>query len=111
MPGEFGRTSVIQALSLETLVKKLMLLIWRMSKVDLRLLCFAFRHGDRPWWLLPATGGLALYALSPLNLVLPVLGAVDDLVLVPLALHYLLTFLPASITRGFADTRRMNGWA
>src|SRR5438874_7006575 len=75
-------------LPLETPVKKLFLLLWRMSKVDLRLLWFALRHDQRPGWLLPATGALLLYALAPFNLAIPVLGAMDDFVLVPLALHY-----------------------
>lgn len=92
-------------------MKKLLLLIWRMSKVDLRLLWFALRHENRPGWLLPATGGLLLYAISPFNLAIPLLGAVDDLVLVPLALHYILKCLPVPITRGFANTRRMGGFA
>jgi uncharacterized membrane protein YkvA (DUF1232 family) len=92
-------------------VKKLLLLMWRMSKVDLRLLWFALRHENRPAWLLPAAGGLLLYAIAPFNLAIPLLGAVDDMVLVPLALHYLLKLLPLPITRGFASTRRMRGFA
>jgi uncharacterized membrane protein YkvA (DUF1232 family) len=92
-------------------MKKLLLLIWRMSKADLRLLWFAFRHPDCPKWLFPAIGGLVLYALAPFNLVIPLLGAVDDLVLVPLALHGMLKLLPPAITQGFADTRRMSLFA
>jgi uncharacterized membrane protein YkvA (DUF1232 family) len=92
-------------------VKKLLLMIWRMSKVDLRLLWFALRHEARPGWLLPASGCLLLYALAPFNLAIPFLGAVDDMVLVPLALHYMLKLLPAPITRAFASTRRMGRFA
>jgi uncharacterized membrane protein YkvA (DUF1232 family) len=86
-------------------VKKLFLLIWRMSKVDLRLLWFALRHDARPGWLLPATGALLLYALAPFNLAIPVLGVADDFVLIPLALHYLLKLLPLPIAEGFARKR------
>jgi uncharacterized membrane protein YkvA (DUF1232 family) len=96
---------------MESAVKKLFLLIWRMSKVDLRLLWFALRHDARPGWLLPATGGLLLYALAPFNLAIPVLGAVDDFVLIPLALHYLLKLLPMPITDGFARKGRVRGFA
>jgi uncharacterized membrane protein YkvA (DUF1232 family) len=96
---------------LENSVKKLLLMIWRMSKVDLRLLWFALRHDARPGWLLPATAGLLLYALAPFNLAVPFLGAIDDMVLVPLALHYLLKLLPVPITQGFAKTRRMGRFA
>jgi uncharacterized membrane protein YkvA (DUF1232 family) len=72
-----------------------------MSKADLRLLWFALKHNDRPRWLMPATAVLALYAISPFNLALPLLGAVDDMVLVPLALHFLLKLLPSRILQGF----------
>lgn len=95
----------------ENPLKKLLLMIWRMSKVDLRLLWFALRHEARPGWLLPVTGGLLLYALAPFNLAIPVLGAVDDLVFVPLVLHYLLKMLPVPITQGFAMKRGMRGFA
>jgi uncharacterized membrane protein YkvA (DUF1232 family) len=88
-------------------VKKLAILMWRMSKADLRLLWFAVRHQDRPGWLIPAAGGLALYALAPFNFVIPLLGVVDDMVLIPLALHYILKLLPVPITQGFASKRRV----
>ena len=84
-------------------MKKLLLVLWRFSRADLRLLWFALRHPMRPGWLLPATIGLVLYALSPLNFAIPLLGLVDDLVLVPLALHWLLKLLPAPLHAGFAS--------
>jgi uncharacterized membrane protein YkvA (DUF1232 family) len=96
---------------LETRVKKLLVLLWRMSKTDLRLLWFALRRHDRPGWLWPATLGLVLYALAPFNLVIPVLGIVDDMVLLPLALHYVLKLLPVPIVQGFAGARRAGRFA
>jgi uncharacterized membrane protein YkvA (DUF1232 family) len=86
-------------------VKKLLVVMWRMSKADLRLLWFALRRHDRPGWLWPATAALVLYALAPFNFVLPVLGVVDDMVLLPLALHYILKLLPGPIVQGFAGGR------
>ena len=44
--------------------------------------------------------GLGLYLFSPVDLIpdiLPLLGLADDLVLVPLALHWLLSRLPAEV--------------
>lgn len=82
-------------------MKKLAMLFWRMSKTDLRLLWFALRHRKRPRWLIPVTAGLALYAISPFNIAIPLLGAIDDMVLVPLALHFLLKLLPSPILQGF----------
>jgi len=84
-------------------MKRLIFLLWRMSKADLRLLWFALRHGDRPRWLVPATAGLTLYAISPFNLAIPLLGAVDDMVIVPFALHYLLKLLPPHVLQGFTS--------
>jgi uncharacterized membrane protein YkvA (DUF1232 family) len=76
--------------------------LWRMARNDLRLLWFALRHRSRPAWLWPAALLLAWYALEPLNLALPLLGAVDDFVLLPLLLHLLLRLLPADIRAGFS---------
>lgn len=69
-------------------------IFWRQGGRDLKLLWRALRHRDRPTWLVPATVLLAFFALDPANVALPVLGAVDDLVILPLALRALLRALP-----------------
>ena len=69
-------------------------IFWRQGGRDLKLLWRALRHPDRPAWLMPAAVLLAFFALDPLNLAMPVLGAVDDLLLLPLALRALLSALP-----------------
>ncbi len=75
--------------------------IWRLGRQDLRVLWFALRHKSRPLWLIPALVVLGLYAFEPLNFALPLLGVVDDLILLPLALHWLVKLLPAQIRSGF----------
>ncbi len=75
--------------------------LWRMARGDLRLLWFALQHRSRPLWLWPAVAVLAVYALDPLNFTLPMLGFVDDLVLLPLVLHLILKLLPAEIRAGY----------
>ena len=87
---------------------KRVLLLWRFGRQDLRLLWFALRHPSRPLWLLPAAGLLALFALEPANFALPILGVVDDLVLLPIFLHALVGFLPAEVraTFGRGSARR-----
>lgn len=87
-------------------MKKFLVLFWRMSREDLRLLWFALRHRQRPAWLIPATAVLGVYALSPFNFVLPVLGVVDDMVLVPLALHFMLRLLPSTLAAEAGPLRR-----
>jgi uncharacterized membrane protein YkvA (DUF1232 family) len=81
--------------------------LWRIvAGQDLRLLWFAVRHEKRPAWLLPALAGLALFAIEPANFALPVLGAVDEFVLVPLALHGLVKMLPLQVLEAFAGNIR-----
>jgi uncharacterized membrane protein YkvA (DUF1232 family) len=76
--------------------------LWRLGGRDLRLLWFALRHPSRPVWVVPAAAVLCCYATEPLNFALPLLGAVDDLVLLPLALHLLVASLPAEIRTDYA---------
>ena len=80
---------------------KRLLLLWRVGRQDLRLLWFALHHPSRPAWLLPAAGVLALFAIDPANFAIPLLGAIDDLVLLPIALHALVSFLPADVRAAF----------
>ena len=83
-------------------------LLWSVLRGDARLLWFALRHPLAPRWLKPAAALLALYLLSPLDLVpeaLPVIGVVDDLVLVPLALSFIVQRLPAALRADFTRLR------
>ena len=77
-----------------------LLLLWRVGREDLRLLWFALRHPNRPGWLVPLAALLALFALEPANFAIPFLGAIDDLVVLPMLLHLLLRGLPAEIRGG-----------
>ena len=76
---------------------RLIILLWRMSRTDLKFLWFALRHPLRPRWLRPAAVFLAIYALSPLNFAMPLIGVIDDMVIVPLVLHWLLQRLPVQL--------------
>lgn len=79
--------------------------LWRVvAGQDLRLLWFTIRHEKRPVWLLPGLAGIALLAVEPLNFLVPVFGAADEFILVPLLLHSMIKMLPAHILDGFADT-------
>ena len=72
-------------------------LFWRQGGRDVKLLWRALKHPDRPAWLLPAAVLLAFFALDPLNLALPLMGAVDGLVLLPLALQAMTRALPRHV--------------
>jgi len=81
---------------------KRLTLLWTVVRGDARLLWFALRHPAAPSWLKWGTALIALYLFSPIDLIpdmLPVIGLVDDLVLVPLALRWLLNRLPPEIVQ------------
>ncbi len=81
--------------------------LWLVVKGDARRLWFALRHPDAPGWLKIGTAGVLLYLLSPIDLipeVVPLLGVVDDIVIVPAAIRWMLNRLPAHI-REQADAR------
>ena len=73
------------------------LLLWRVIRGDARHLYHALRHPRAPLWLKLGTAGIVLYVISPIDLIpdfIPVVGVIDDLVLVPLAIRFLLNRLP-----------------
>ncbi|MEY2876143.1 MAG: hypothetical protein RLZZ373_3514 [Pseudomonadota bacterium] len=81
--------------------------VWTLIKVDAQVLWYALQHPQSPRWLKVGAVGMVAYLLSPIDLipdVLPVIGVVDDLVLIPLAMRWLLGRLPASI-REYAERR------
>ncbi|AET91683.1 hypothetical protein BYI23_B010760 [Burkholderia sp. YI23] len=73
---------------------KRLIVLWKVVKNDGRVLWRALRQPDRPRWLLPATVLVALYALAPFNVAIPLMGLVDEGVLVPLLLHLIVQCLP-----------------
>jgi uncharacterized membrane protein YkvA (DUF1232 family) len=64
-----------------------LLRLWRLMHQDVRLILAALRREDRPWWLLPVVLLILFFALDPLNLALPTLGILDDLIVLPLLLR------------------------
>ena len=84
---------------------KRLTLLWSLVRGDARLLWFALGHPLAPRWLRPSLLLLGLYVVSPIDLLpdtLPLLGVVDDLVLVPLALSWIVQRLPAALRADFA---------
>ncbi len=76
---------------------------------DAHILWHALRHPARPVWLLPAVILIGLYLLSPVDLipdVLPVIGMVDDLVLIPLLIAWLVRRLPDAVKPATASGKR-----
>ncbi len=82
------------------MIFKRLTLLWTVLRGDARRLWFALRHPAAPGWLKLGAAAIVLYVLSPIDLIpdfIPVIGVLDDLVLVPLAIRWLLKRLPAEI--------------
>ena len=81
------------------LLKRLSLL-WSVVRGDARLLWRAVRHPQAPGWLKPAALALVAYLIWPVDLIpdfIPFVGVMDDIVLIPLAIRFLLGRLPAPL--------------
>lgn len=86
--------------------------LWLLLRGDAKRLWFALRHPDAPGWLKGGTALLLLYLVSPVDLipdVLPFFGVVDDLVLLPLAIRWMLQRLPPAVRE--AAERQASGTA
>lgn len=72
----------------------------RNLKRDIAVLALALRHPATPWYA-KACGALTLlYALSPIDLIpdfVPVLGYLDDLLIVPAGLWLTIRLVPAPV--------------
>jgi uncharacterized membrane protein YkvA (DUF1232 family) len=74
--------------------------LWSVVRGDARRLWMALRHPMAPGWLKAGAALIVLYLLSPIDLIpdaLPIIGVLDDLVVVPLAIRWLLSKLPSAI--------------
>jgi uncharacterized membrane protein YkvA (DUF1232 family) len=72
----------------------------RNLKQDVVAIAFAVRDPRVPWYAKAVGACVVAYALSPIDLIpdfVPVLGYLDDLVLVPLGLLLVLRLIPADI--------------
>jgi len=83
-------------------------LLLSLIRTDLRRLWIALRHPAAPSWLKLGTALIVIYVLSPIDLVpdvIPFVGVVDDLVVVPLAIRWLLKHLPVEVAQATARVR------
>jgi uncharacterized membrane protein YkvA (DUF1232 family) len=79
---------------------KRLTLLWTLVRGDLRLLWRALRHPLAPWWLKAGTLALVVYLVLPVDLLpdlIPVLGLADDVALVALVVHWMVSRLPPAL--------------
>jgi len=78
----------------------------RRLKAEVYALYLAYRHPATPWYAKVTAGLVVAYAFSPIDLVpdfIPVLGYLDDLLLVPLGIALALKMIPPEV---MAECRR-----
>ena len=72
----------------------------RRLKLELFALYLAARHPQTPWYAKVVVAGFVAYAVTPVDLfpdALPILGLVDDLIFVPLAVVLAVRFVPSPV--------------
>jgi uncharacterized membrane protein YkvA (DUF1232 family) len=72
----------------------------RALKRDVITLWFALKHPDTPWYARALAAVITAYALSPIDLIpdfIPVLGYLDDLIIVPAGVWLLLKIVPENV--------------
>ena len=74
-------------------------------KLELLALALAARHPRTPWYAKLVVAGCVAYALTPVDFVpdaVPIVGFIDDLIFIPLAIALAVRFIPAPV---LADCR------
>jgi uncharacterized membrane protein YkvA (DUF1232 family) len=84
----------------------------RALKDETYVLYLAARHPGTPWYAKLLVAGIVAYAISPIDLIpdfIPVLGLLDDLLLIPLGIALAIRLVPPTVLaecRARAQERR-----
>jgi uncharacterized membrane protein YkvA (DUF1232 family) len=84
----------------------------RAIKRDVAALYIAGRDRRTPWYAKAIAVAVAAYALSPIDLIpdfIPVLGYLDDLVIVPIGILIAVRLMPGELMAEFRDTAARHG--
>jgi len=84
----------------------------RTIKRDVVALWLAARDPRVPWYAKVMAGAVAAYALSPIDLIpdfVPVLGYLDDVVIVPLGILATVKLIPAPLMTEFREAAVRHG--
>src|SRR5215218_4502434 len=85
----------------------------RTIKCDVVALGFAARDPRVPWLAKLVAGVVAAYALSPIDLIpdfIPVLGYLDDLLIVPLGIWLAVRMIPPELMRELRSQAADRAW-
>jgi uncharacterized membrane protein YkvA (DUF1232 family) len=79
-------------------------------KQEVYALALACKDPRVPWYAKLLALGIVAYALSPIDLIpdfIPVLGYLDDLILVPLGIYFLLKLIPPDVLADCRERARL----
>jgi uncharacterized membrane protein YkvA (DUF1232 family) len=92
----------------------------RRVKADALTLCLALGDQRVPWYAKALAAGVVAYALSPIDLIpdfIPVLGLLDDIIVIPAGMYLVFRLVPADIIAEYREKGarraepRIMGWA
>lgn len=72
----------------------------RLVRMELMALALAARHPRTPWYAKLIAAGCIAYAVTPVDFIpdaIPVLGLIDDLIFIPLAIGLAVHFIPCAV--------------
>lgn len=81
----------------------------RKAEVEIFALLLAYRHPDTPWYAKVVAGLVVAYALSPIDLIpdfVPLLGLLDDLILLPVGVAIAVRLIPSEVLEECRDDAR-----
>ncbi|MGE5396106.1 MAG: YkvA family protein [Chitinophagales bacterium] len=89
----------------------------RKAKTDLGVIYLAFRHKETPWYAKVLIALVVSYALSPIDLIpdfIPVLGYLDDLILIPAGIALAIKQIPPEVIlecrQNLAESSKARSW-
>ena len=83
-------------------------------KTEVYALSLAYRHRQTPWYAKAFAGLVIAYSLSPIDLIpdfIPVLGYLDDLILVPLGISLTIRMIPVEVMGECRAQAEAEPWA
>ena len=83
----------------------------RQLKVETYALYLASKDPEVPWFAKALTACVVAYALSPIDLIpdfIPVLGYLDDIILIPLGITIALRLIPVPVMQRCREQARMD---
>jgi uncharacterized membrane protein YkvA (DUF1232 family) len=78
-------------------------------RTEVVVLYYSFRDRRTPWYAKALTAIVVAYALSPVDLIpdfIPVLGYLDDLILIPAGVYLTLKLIPAEVLEEYREKAR-----